>query len=90
MGGLMVSQCANPKCGKPLHYLREGRIFVFELANDIAAGNGKRVRRLEHYWLCGPCSQTLAMEQSADGVRVVPRRRARVQEFPLTPSVIAS
>ena len=27
----MVNQCANPKCGKPLHYLREGRIFVFDL-----------------------------------------------------------
>ncbi|HEX4065718.1 MAG TPA: hypothetical protein VHZ09_06805 [Acidobacteriaceae bacterium] len=48
------------------------------------------MRRLEHYWLCGVCSQTLAMEQAADGVHVVPRRRARVQEFPMTPSVIAS
>ena len=27
----MVNQCANPSCAKPLHYLREGRIFVFDL-----------------------------------------------------------
>ncbi|HEX4039634.1 MAG TPA: hypothetical protein VHX37_16370 [Acidobacteriaceae bacterium] len=85
----MLSHCANPKCRKPLHYLREGRIFVFDLSSDTPDGSGKRTRRLEHYWLCGACSESLAMEQSESGV-VVARRRARVQQFQLTPTAIAS
>jgi hypothetical protein len=86
----MVSHCANPKCAKPLHYLREGRIFVFDMPSGDADGNGKRSRRMVHYWLCGICSQSMAMEQATDGVRVVSRRRARIQEFTLTRSAMAS
>jgi len=85
----MVSHCANPKCAKPLHYLREGRIFVFDVASGDA-GKGTRSRRMEHYWLCGACAQTLAMEQTADGVRLIPRARSRVQEMPLVRSAMAS
>lgn len=86
----MVSHCANPKCEKPLHYLREGRIFVFDVVAGEADRNGKRSRRMEHYWLCGVCSQTMAMEQSADGVRVVLRAHGRIQEMPLVRSAMAS
>lgn len=86
----MVNQCANPKCAKPLHYLREGRIFVFDVTAGEGDGKGKRLRRMEHYWLCGECSRTLAMEQRADGVRVVARARGFVQEIPLVRSALAS
>jgi hypothetical protein len=86
----MVSHCANPKCAKPLHYLREGRIFVFDVTASEADRNGKRSRRMEHYWLCGACSQTLAMQQSDDGVRVVARHRSRILESPLVDTAIAS
>jgi hypothetical protein len=86
----MVSHCANPKCAKPLHYLREGRIFVFDVTAGEADRNGKQMRRMEHYWLCGECSQTLVMQQSPDGVRVVPRMRRRTTEMELVPSAIAS
>jgi hypothetical protein len=86
----MVSHCANPKCAKPLHYLREGRIFVFDVAAGEPDGRGKRSRRMEHYWLCGVCSQTLAMQQSPDGVRVVARVRSRVQEFSSARTAMAS
>ncbi len=85
----MVSHCANPKCAKPLHYLRDGKIFVFDVSGE-ADGNGKRSRRMEHYWLCGECCQTLAMEQSPDGVRVVMRVRNRVQEIGVVRSAMAS
>ena len=74
----MVSQCANPKCAKPLHYLRDGRIFVFDMADKIGP-NGKRTRRMEHFWLCGVCSQTMTMEQSAEGVRLILRPQARLR-----------
>jgi hypothetical protein len=86
----MVSHCANPKCAKPLHYLREGRIFVFDVAAGEADRNGKRSRQMEHYWLCGVCSQTMAMEQSDDGVRVVARRRTQFQEMVTVRSAMAS
>ena len=86
----MVSNCANPKCAKPLHYLREGRIFVFDVAIN-GPGNGKRSRRMEHYWLCGVCSQSMKMEQTADGVRVVARPPSRMRgEFRANESAIAS
>ncbi|HVT97788.1 MAG TPA: hypothetical protein VHE33_09785, partial [Acidobacteriaceae bacterium] len=67
-----------------------GRIFVFDVTSGAADKNGKRSRRMEHYWLCGECSQTLAMEQSADGVKVVPRARGFVQEASLARSAMAS
>ena len=86
----MVSHCANPKCAKPLHYLREGRIFVFDMPSGKADEQGRRSRRMEHYWLCGVCSQNLAMEQSTDGVRVASRRNARLEQFVLTRSAMAS
>jgi hypothetical protein len=55
-----------------------------------ADGEGNRSRRMEHYWLCGVCAQSMAMEQSAEGVRVVSRRRTRVEEIALTRSALAS
>jgi hypothetical protein len=65
----MLDVCANPQCAKPLRYLREGRIFVFD-ASSAAPPDGKRAHRLEHYWLCGECSRTLYLERTQQGVRV--------------------
>lgn len=73
----MVSNCANPKCGKPLHYLREGRIFVFEVPTGTDGPNGKRSRRLEHFWLCGACAQTMVVQQSTEGIHAVARPQPR-------------
>ncbi|HVJ06874.1 MAG TPA: hypothetical protein VM554_00670 [Acidisarcina sp.] len=73
----MISNCANPKCSKPLLYLREGRIFVFDMPVPQSAGttSGRGAYRLEHFWLCGECSKTLVLQQMGDkGIRLVPRR----------------
>jgi hypothetical protein len=87
----MVSHCANPKCAKPLHYLREGRIFVFDVPGKDLDRNGKRSRRMEHFWLCGACSQTLVMAQTGDGVHAVTRsRRFREMDMVVTPPAMAS
>jgi hypothetical protein len=87
----MVSNCANPKCAKPLHYLREGRIFVFDVMVGTPGSNGKRSRRMEHYWLCGVCSKTMAMEQTPDGVRVISRQNSRLRgEMRLAGTAMAS
>jgi hypothetical protein len=68
-----MNTCANPKCAKPLHYLRDGRIFIFNVPGDGIGDDGKPLRRVEHYWLCGACSQCLTMKQFPEGVRAVPR-----------------
>jgi hypothetical protein len=69
----MMNHCANPQCAKPLHYLREGRIFVFDVPIRNLGGEGKPTRRIEHYWLCGACLQTMLLEQSTEGIRLIPR-----------------
>jgi hypothetical protein len=48
----MVSQCANPDCGRELHYLRDGKVYQFVLSTKTG------MERLEHFWLCGECSKT--------------------------------
>jgi len=73
----VVNNCANPGCGKPLHYLREGRIYIFDASAGSAEPGTKRLRRLEHFWLCGACSETLILIQDGQGaVRVFPRPAA--------------
>jgi hypothetical protein len=74
----MVNHCANPQCCKPLHYLREGRVYVFDVTRPSA--NGERtVRRMEHFWLCGECSEAYFLEQAEDrSVRISPRRKRPV------------
>jgi hypothetical protein len=71
----MVNHCANPHCSKPLHYLREGRIYMFEVPNPAAAtSDGKAVRRVEHFWLCGACSERFMLQQDSDtGVTITPK-----------------
>jgi hypothetical protein len=77
---VMVSHCANPLCSVPLRYLREGRLYQFEVKSLLAPqlshtlAEGKRQsRRVWHYWLCGRCagSMTLAFDQR-EGLKVVP------------------
>jgi hypothetical protein len=73
----MVNNCANPKCAKPLHYLREGRIFVFEAESD----SGKPIHRMEHFWLCGECSRTMRLEKTRQGVQTVLKTGLRVRRL---------
>lgn len=51
----MISQCANPGCGRELLYLRSGKIYLF----DVAVNTGGR--RREHFWLCGECSASMVL-----------------------------
>ena len=78
----MLSKCANPSCSNQLVYLRQGKIFVMEQSPEMAAQTGdsapvagpKPVQRVEHFWLCGPCSaqMTLTYDRQS-GVRIVPK-----------------
>jgi hypothetical protein len=87
----MVNQCANPQCSKPLHYLRDGRIYVFDMTavpvagKAPAAGAGKQpARRMEHFWLCGSCSEQYYLEQDESRTVHVSRRLAQ----PLSAAVL--
>jgi hypothetical protein len=89
----MVNHCANPECCKPLHYLRDGRIFVFDVPDPLAqVKGGKIVRRMEHFWLCGDCSESFTLEQSSEKtVRLSPRpARHRHAPVAIRPTAIAS
>ena len=77
----MLSKCANPSCSTPLIYLREGKIFMMDHSSQqqnhspgstqVKVGN-----RVEHYWLCGPCSAELTITyEPGAGVAVVPKTR---------------
>jgi hypothetical protein len=79
----MLSKCANPACSTPLIYLREGKIFMMDQNSHaqvrpqgpllVKGGN-----RVEHFWLCGPCSAQLTIAYDHEqGVKVIPKRRAR-------------
>jgi hypothetical protein len=55
----MLNRCANPECGKPLHYLREGKVFLFNVPDANSTNSPQR----EHFWLCGECSMAFSMIQ---------------------------
>jgi hypothetical protein len=83
----MLSKCANPACATPFQYLREGRLFKFELEllepkGPVLVGgrfpnDQKPVRKVEHFWLCGRCARnmTLVLESERKVVAVPLRRR---------------
>jgi len=51
----MVNQCANPECRRELHYLRDGKIYLFVLSTKTGS------KRREHFWLCGECSKSMIL-----------------------------
>jgi len=80
----MVSKCVNPECSTPLQYLREGKVYRVELQEITAAEltpflsmpAKKPAKRVEHFWLCGECSNTMEVEfDSHQHVSVIPKER---------------
>lgn len=81
----MVSHCANPSCATPLRYLRDGRLFQFEVksvsrpggSQEAEEGGPKRPsRQVWHYWLCGNCSSDMTLQfDQLQGLKVTPRHQ---------------
>lgn len=76
----MLSKCANPSCSTPLVYLREGKIFTMEYASgrqptkNVDHTGRASPARVEHFWLCGPCSARLTLVYDRkQGVLVRPK-----------------
>lgn len=60
----MVANCANPECGTPFRYFRDGRLFRFDLNHFRPAMVGPDVtvhRRVENFWLCGSCASRMTL-----------------------------
>ena len=85
----MFHKCANPECSTAFRHLREGKLFLAENEYFPQARNRSRdrrkpppLRRMEHFWLCGQCSQqlTLAFDRERGMITVplnsLPARKA--------------
>lgn len=90
----MLAKCANPSCSTPLLYLREGKIFMVESQQprvelvNAAPTKTKAANRVEHFWLCGPCSGEMTLTYDRQrGVEVV---RKTVKGAPMTRRAVAS
>ena len=57
----MLSKCANPACLARFRYLHEGRIFNIEAGTASAESNGSTIHKIEHFWLCESCAQSLTV-----------------------------
>lgn len=90
----MLAKCANPSCSTPLVYLREGKIFMvdspqpqFEVLST-APTKTKAANRVEHFWLCGPCSGEMTLTYDRQrGIQIV---RKVVAKAPLSRRAAAS
>ncbi len=89
----MISKCANPNCGAPFRYLREGKLFQLYTGSQPASAGGtdaKTSRQMEYFWLCGRCAATLRLEfQKKNGAAIV-RLVARSQGDGYLPSGFSS
>jgi hypothetical protein len=82
----MLAKCANPACTAPFLYLREGKLYQIEMEGVSDRGTGeqnqggtkderKPARRLEFFWLCGPCARRMTLSfDRGRGVVVIPTR----------------
>ncbi len=83
----MLAKCANPSCSTPLVYLREGKIFMVETVQSQTGTDGtilirsKASNRVEHFWLCGPCSQEMTLIYDRQrGVEVVKKITSKMPQ----------
>jgi hypothetical protein len=79
----VTSHCANPDCSIPLRYLRDGRLFQFEIRSESPHAmypfveRRRSPRSISHFWLCGQCSSTFTLVfDTLKGVIVKPRPAA--------------
>lgn len=58
----MRTKCVNPACSTPFRYLR-GKVIRVSLAMKAKSGH----HPIEHFWLCGPCSESYKLVAGAEG-----------------------
>ncbi|OAI57468.1 hypothetical protein AYO50_01505 [Acidobacteria bacterium SCGC AG-212-P17] len=80
----MLAKCANPACSTPLVYLREGKIFMVDSPQQLEVLGAvptkrKAANRVEHFWLCGPCSSDMTLTYDRErGIQIVRKALEKV------------
>jgi hypothetical protein len=74
----MLSQCANPGCTNRFRFLHDGRVFVVDCSAQPAFNTTDDAweppqRRIETFWLCAECAQSLTVRFDGKRVVTVPR-----------------
>jgi len=89
----MLQKCANPGCVVPFRSLHEGKLFVAEtFSGDSDSGfdgTRRKMRRREHFWLCGACSThfTLHFDPNLGMLTVPLTERAALRSSMARPSL---
>ena len=86
----MLSKCANPGCSNMFRYLRQGKLFLIEVAarscirRTIADSHSGTSRAIDYVWLCASCCREMTVCIEQDGMnRVVCKPDGRGQYFDL-------
>jgi hypothetical protein len=69
----MFERCFNPDCGLPFDY-REGRLIRVSSADAKSPAERPRI---EHFWLCGKCSERYVFPHEREARMKI---RLRVEE----------
>ena len=64
----MLAKCANPGCGTPFLYLKEGRLFHLPVRQSE---NGAGEPSVEHFWLCDACAAHLIVRTEGRRIAIV-------------------
>jgi hypothetical protein len=82
----MLSKCANPECSASFRYFHTGKLFRADITTglerrrtlDQDEHRDKPLRRLEFFWLCEGCAQSMTISFDKEtGVKVRHKEYAR-------------
>ncbi len=65
----MLSKCANPSCEAEFDY-RQGRFYRFH-RRPLDDGQPANTHSVQHFWLCGNCSDIYHLEDAQAGGVVI-------------------
>jgi hypothetical protein len=63
-GALLLTKCANPECATPFDY-RQGQFFRFP-KNTCDGEQPANLHSVQHFWLCGDCSEIYTLSYWSD------------------------
>jgi hypothetical protein len=75
----VLSKCANPACLSRFHYLHQGKIFNIETGAISPDRKRPSTRKIEHFWLCATCAQTLTVAVENGVATTRPLRLGRAE-----------
>lgn len=72
----MLGKCANPRCDIPFRYLRGGKLFLVDLADNkiersVDGFDCHQPHRTTYFWLCDDCSTRMSVAMNREGAAVI-------------------